>query len=184
VSAFYFAFIAVLLAGLGARDQATIAALSQRQGARPGVLLTGIAISLATATFAAWAASVVAPELTPRARLAMAVIALGLAGHEALWPFASRRPQEPTASLGALAIVLLAHQLTDAARFLVFGIAVALAAPVAAGIGGAVGGALMLAAGWMAPEIFTHPRLRLARRRVGALLLLVALIVGYRALLT
>jgi hypothetical protein len=182
MSAFYFAFLSVLLAGLGARDQATVANMALRQGARPGVLLVGLASSVATAAFAAWAASFIAPLLAPRAGLVLAALALAGAGAEALWPFAARRPEEPTASLGALAIVLLAHQLTDAARFLVFALAVALAAPLAAGIGGAAGGAAALAAGWMLPEAFADPRLRQARRAVGALLVLAALIVGYRAL--
>jgi putative Ca2+/H+ antiporter (TMEM165/GDT1 family) len=182
MSAFYFAFLAVLLAGLGARDQATVAALSQRQGARPGVLLTGIAVSIATATFAAWAGSFAVPLLGAKARLVMVAIALLLAALESLWPFATRRMEEPTASLGALAIVVLAHQLTDAARFLIFALAVATDAPLAAGIGGAAGGAVSLAAAWMLPELFAAPRIRLARRVVGGVLLLLALVVAFRAL--
>jgi hypothetical protein len=182
MSAFYFAFLAVLLAGIGARDQVRVAVLSSRQGARPGVLLTGIVVSFATAAFAAWAASFAMPLLVSRARLVMAALALLFAGGELLWPFALRRPEEPTASLGALGIVLFADQLTDAARFLIFGLAVAMAAPLAAGIGGAVGAAATIAAGWMLPEVFADPRLRRARQAVGALMLLLALIVGYRAL--
>ncbi|MBW8752772.1 MAG: hypothetical protein JF595_01260 [Sphingomonadales bacterium] len=182
MSAFYFAFLAVLFAGLGARDQATVAALSLRQAARPGVLLTGIAVSIATAAFAAWAASFVIPLLGAKARLVMAAIALLFAAAESLWPFPARRIEEPTASLGALAIVLLAHQLTDAARFLIFALAVATDAPLAAGIGGAAGGAAMIAAGWLLPETFTSPKLRLARWAMGAVLLLAALVVGFRAM--
>lgn len=182
MSAFYFAFLAVILAGLGARDQATVAMLSQRQGARPGVLLTGIAVSIATAAFAAWAGSFVVPLLGGKARLVMVAIALALAAAESLWPFATRRMEEPTASLGALAVVVLAHQLTDAARFLVFALAVATDAPLAAGIGGAAGGAVSLAAAWMLPEMFGAPSIRLARRVVGGVLLLLALVVAFRAL--
>jgi hypothetical protein len=177
MSAFYFAFLAVLLAGLGARDQATVAHLSLSQGARPGVLLVGVAASMATAAFAAWAGSSAAPLLTIKARLAMAALALAFAGAESLWPLAARPPREPTASLGALAIVLLAHQLTDAARFLVFALAVALAAPLAVGIGGAAGGAVALAAGWALPAIFAGPKLRRARRAVGAALMVAAAVV-------
>lgn len=182
MSAFYFAFLAVLLAGVGARDQATVAALSARQGPRPGVLLTGVLISLATAAFAAWAASFAVLLLAPRARLVMAALALAFAGIESFWPFTARRMEEPTASLGALAIVVLAHQLTDAGRFLVFGLAVAMAAPVAAGIGGAAGGAASLAAGWMLPAVFGDARMRWVRRALGAVLLLVALAVFFSAM--
>ncbi len=87
-------------------------------------------------------------------------------------------PKEPTRSLGALAIVLLAHQLTDAARFLVFAIAVAFAAPLPA----AVGGTIVLTAAWLAPELASDPRLRIARRAVGAAMLAVALGAAWRAL--
>ena len=182
MSAFYLAFLAVLLAGLGARDQTTVAALTLSQRGRPGILLTGLVVSLATAAFAAWAASFVIPLLVPRARLVMVAIALGLAAVEALWPFASRRLEEPTASLGALAIVVVAHQLTDAARFLVFALAVMFAGPVPAGIGGAMGGAVSLGLAWMLPEVFAGERLRLARRGVGGALLIAAAVVFFQAL--
>lgn len=181
MAGFYFTLLAVLLAGLGARDQVTVAGLSLRQGARPGVLLVGLALSIVTAAFAAWAASLVAPTLVPRARSIMAAMALGFAGAEALLIAPRHKPEEPTASLGALAIVLLAHQLTDAARFLVFAIAVATNAPVPAGLAGAVGGAVLLVAGWIAPEFVAHPRLRLARRLIGVALVLLAGFVALRA---
>ncbi len=182
MSAVYFAFICVLLAGFGARDQATVAALSLRQGSRPGVLLTGIAVSIVTAAFAAWAASFTIPLLVPKARLVMAAIALLLAAGESLWPFSTRRMEEPTASLGALAIVVLAHQLTDAARFLIFALAVTFAAPIPAGIGGAAGGAAVLTAGWLLPEVFGSAKLKLARRGLGVVLLLAALVVFFQAI--
>jgi Ca2+/H+ antiporter, TMEM165/GDT1 family len=67
MSAFYLAFLAVLLAGLGARDQVTVAAIAGRQRSRPGVLLVGLAVSLATTAFAAWAAFYIAPLLVTRA---------------------------------------------------------------------------------------------------------------------
>jgi hypothetical protein len=181
VSGFYLALLAVLFAGVGARDQVTIAGLALGQGRRPGALAVGIAVSMATAAFAVWAASVVAPVLAPKARPVLAAIALGLAGAEALLIAPGRRPEEPTASLGALAIVLLAHQATDAARFLVFAIAVATNAPVAVGMAGAVGGAALLTAAWLAPAMATDARLRLARRIIGVGLLLLGTFVALRA---
>jgi hypothetical protein len=182
MSAVYYTFLAVLLAGVGARDQVLVAGLSRSQGKRPGVLLTGLAIAIATAVFAVWAAAMVAPLLAPGTRLMMVAIALAFAGVEALWPFAAKQPEEPTASLGALGIILLAHQLTDAARFLIFALAVALAAPVTAGLGGAVAGAVSIAAGWLLPVVFGDPRMRLARGLVGAFMLLAAVIIGFQAL--
>jgi hypothetical protein len=181
MTGFYFTLLAVLLVGFGARDQATVAGLTLRQGGRPGVLLVGIAVSITTAAFAAWGASLVMPMLIPKARMILAAMALALAGIEALVIAARRQPDEPTASLGALAIVLFAHQLTDAARFLVFAIAVASSAPIAAGIAGAVGGTVLLAVGWAAPDAVTHARARTARRLVGAAMLLIAAFIALRA---
>jgi hypothetical protein len=179
---FYFTFLAVLFAGIGARDQAAVAALTRRQGARPGVLLVGIAVCFGTAAFAGWAAQAFSPLLSPNARLFFAALALLLAGGESLLLSPGRGPQEPTLSLGALAIVLVAHQATDAARFLIFAIAVAANAPVLAAIGGAAASVAMLSAGWLAPELATDPRLRKVRRGVGVLLLLVGAFVALRAL--
>ena len=171
MSAFYLAFLATLLAGLGARDQVTVATLSRRQRGRPGVLLCAVVVSLATAAFAAWASDYIAPLLSTRARLVMAAIALGFAAGEALWPFAAKRMDEPTASLGALGLVLLAHQLTDAARFLIFALAVVFAAT----------GAASVALAWLLPDPFADPRLRLVRRAVGGVLLLAAAVVFFQA---
>lgn len=182
MTGFYLTLLAVLLAGFGARDQATVAGLALRQGSRPGMLLTGVGVSVAAAALAAWAASAVAPLLLPKARMILAAMALGVAGVEALASFARRKPEEPTASLGALAIVLFAHQLTDAARFLVFAVAVATNAPMAAGMAGALGGGILLAAAWMAPSAFVHPRVRIVRRLIGAAMLVLAGFVALRAL--
>ncbi|MCB2061101.1 MAG: hypothetical protein R3E09_04805 [Novosphingobium sp.] len=182
MTGFYFTLLAVLLAGLAARDQLAVAGLTLRQGARPGVLATGIAISIATGAAAAWAGSLVAPMLASNARLFLAAIALGLAGGESLLLSPGRNPEEPTLSLGALALVLVARQLTDAVRFLVFAVAVATNAPIPAGLGGAIGGAALLAVAWFAPEFVTLPLLRRLRRLVGAVLLLVALITGLNAI--
>ena len=90
--------------------------------------------------------------------------------------------EEPTASLGALAIVVLAHQITDASRFLIFALAVAFAAPLAAGLGGALAGAASLGLAWVLPEVFVHGRLQLVRQGIGALLLVVATVAFFEAI--
>lgn len=174
--------LAVVLSGIGARDQATVAALAERQGQRLGLLAVALVCAMATAALAAWAGSTVLPMLVPKARVILAAMALGLAGGEQLLIGAPRKPEEPTRSLGAAGIVLLAHQVTDSARFLVFAVAVATAAPIPAGIGGAAGGALALGAAWLAPELFADPRIRILRRAVGGLLLAVAAIMALQAL--
>jgi len=182
MSAVYLTFIAVLLSGLGARDQVTVAGLSLQQGPRPSVLITAAIIAVGTALFAAWAASVIAPEMAPPARLFLVAIALALAGLESLVLAPRATPREPTHSLFATGLVLLSHQLTDAARFLIFGVAVATNVPLPAAIGGAMGGIALIAGAWAFPEVFTHRLTRIARRIVGVLLLGLAVYLGLRAM--
>lgn len=182
MSGFLFAFLAVLLVGVGARDQATVAALSVRLGASNPLLAVATACSLASAAFAAWAAQAVLPMLAGDARLVLAAMALGLAGGEMLVLGPRRAPDEPTQSLGAIGIVLLAQQVIDAARFIVFALAVGTAAPLSAGLGGAVGGAAVVAMGWAAGPLVADPRLGRLRRAVGLVLLAVAALTALAAL--
>lgn len=171
------ALLGTVIAGFGARDQNLMAQLAGVQGSRPGALAIAIVICCATAGFAAWAGSTIAPIMPAKARVLLAWLALVIAGIEMLVivPSKARKPKEPTHSLGALGIVLAGHQVTDAARFLVFAVAVMAAAPVPAGIGGAVGGAVSLTAAWMVPELLSKPRIGLWRRLVGTGLLVLAL---------
>lgn len=173
--AFYLTLMAVLLAGIGARDQVTIAGLALRQGRRPAVLVVALIVSSLTACFAAYAATVMLTQLPPPARTIFAGIALGMAGLESMVLAPRRDPREPTNSLGALGIVLLAHQVTDAPRFLVFGMGVGLAGPLPAGAAGVLGGAVLVAFAWAFPEFLGVPAARWTRRIVGALLVVVAL---------
>lgn len=182
MTGFMFALLATLLAGIGARDQMTVAALAMRQGQRPGLLVVAVLTSIATAAFAAYAGLKVAPLLTANARMIFAAIALALAGGESLLLKPRPSPEEPTQSLGATAIVLVAHQVTDAARFLVFAIAVATAAAIPAGLGGAVGGAVTVVAAWLlAAELGRVPLVAL-RRTIGVVLLALAAWLALRAL--
>jgi hypothetical protein len=169
------ALLGTVLAGLGARDQTLMARLAGAQGRRASALAVALAISCATAAFAAWAGSTIAPLVPADARLLLAWLALAVAGVEMLAIVPSRAPAEPTHSLGAMAFVLGAFQLTDAARFLIFAVAVMTATAIPAGIGGVVGGAVSLAAAWLAPELFASPRVRLWRRLVGAAMLVLAI---------
>lgn len=173
--AFYLTLLAVLLAGFGARDQATVAALSERQAQRPGILITALVSAVATAIAAAFAAQWMLGELPPPARMIFVAIALGFAGLESLVLAPRRALQEPTHSLGALLLVLLAHQITDAARFVVFAMGVGMAAPVASGVAGVIGGAVLIGFAWGLPATFERPLVRGLRRASGGVLVLVAL---------
>lgn len=185
MGAFYLTFVAVLLSGIAARDQMTIAALTRRQGQRFGVLIVALALAVLTCTLAAWFAAQVLVTLPPPARRILAAIVLGFAGLESLILSPRRAPREPTHSLGALGIVLLAHQATDAARFTLFGLAVGMGAPLAAGLGGGLAGMLLVSGAWAFPQAFVAPAIRVTRRVVGALLLLagIAMFLAFRGIL-
>jgi len=173
VTAALLAFLAALLAGVGARDQMLVAGLAARNLLSPVLLAVAVGTSLLAGGAAARAAGLVAPLLSGDARGMFAGLAAAIAGLECLVAGPARVPEEPTRSVFAAAVVLLAHQLTDGARFLVFAIAVATAVPGAAALGGAAGGAATVLAGALVGEALIKARLRLARRIVGAVFLLV-----------
>lgn len=172
------ALLACAIAGFGARDQMALAGVVQRQGPRPGLLCTGVLVSCATAAVAAWAAMLVIPLLAPRARLMFAALALAFGGLEALLVSPRRKPAEPTHSLGAMILVLAAHQISDAARFLVLAVAVATQAPIPAAIGGAIGGSTMMALAWSTPGLGDWRGLKAVRRVAGVFLLVLALAIA------
>lgn len=167
------AFLAALLAGVGARDQMLLAGLA----ARHLLPLTLLAVAVVTAALAgivvARAADVLTPMLSPSARVMFAGMAAVVAGLECIAVGPKRTPEEPTRSLFAATIVLLAHQLTDGARFLVFAVAVATAVPDAAALGGAAGGVATVLIGALAGEMLVPGRLRLVRRLIGVVFLAV-----------
>lgn len=173
--AFYLTLIAVLLAGLGARDQMTLASLALSQGRRPAVLIVAAATATATALFAAYAAGFMLEQLPPPARTIFAAIALALAGLESLVLAPRRTLREPTNSLGALVLVLLAQQVTDATRFVIFGMGVGLASPWASGAAGVLGGVVLVSFAWARPDLLGTPSARWTRRAMGGLLLLAAI---------
>jgi hypothetical protein len=181
MSAAFFTLIACLLTGLGARDQLLVAGLAARNGQHWALLVAAAVSAVATAALAAIASFAIAPVLAdnPAGRQLFAGIALALAGLEMLLLKPKPLGSEPTQSLGATAIVLFAHQLTDALRFTVFALAVATGAPIAAGLGGAAGAAAVVAVGWLAPDELAHRNLRAMRIGAGVVILLVA---GYLAL--
>lgn len=177
----FLAFLAALLAGAGARDQAVLAGMAAAQGARPAALVVAVLTCGLTSAAAAWASLSVAPMLNGDARLFLAGLALVFAGGESLLLGRPRAPKEPTNSLAALAIVLAAHQLTDAARFLIFAISLAAHAPAASALGGTAAGALLLTLTWSAPDLLGRRELAIARRVIGALLLMIGIGLAFSA---
>jgi hypothetical protein len=177
----FLTLLATLLVGCGARDQVLVAQLAERQGARPGVLIVAVASGCLAAALAAWGGAQVAGLMPAPARLFLVAVAVGLAGLELLTMRPCAAAAEPTHSLGAFALVIFAIQLTDAARFVVFALAALTQAPLTSAMGGAIGAAAMVAAGWMIAPPVRAPWLPALRRSLGGLLLLVALGTAARA---
>ncbi|MEZ5680470.1 MAG: hypothetical protein R3E14_04150 [Erythrobacter sp.] len=182
MTAFLFALLAAFAAGFGARDQQLVAALRDRLGQSVGLLAIALASAVATAFAAAWFGTVLGSSMSRDASTMFIAIALLISAAECAWPVRRSEPIEPTRSLGAIAIVLFARQLTDAARFLVLAVAAAYAAPEMAALGGAVGGSFAVALGWMMGdrELARLP-VTTIRRSLAAFLFVVAIVTGLSA---
>lgn len=174
----FFALIATIVSGVGARDQALVGQLSAQQGARQSLLLVAWLSGILATVAAAWGGAQVAGLIGGSARLFLVALAVGLAGLEMIALAPRPAPMEPTHSLGAFALVLFVMQLTDAARFMVFALAVLTRAPVSVAMGGAVGAMLVVVAGWSGLVRTGRPGLVRLRRVLGALLVLLALTLG------
>lgn len=182
MSSLFFAFIAVLLGTIGARDQRIVAHFSSASKRGPGVLAAAVVSAAFSAMAMALAGQVIAGLLPDPAKTMLVAIALLFATIELAWPARYEAPEEPTRSLAAIVIVLMARQFGDGARFLVFAIAAATGAPMLAGIGGALGGALALAAAWAAgEETLARAPLRATRLVLAALALALAITTGLTA---
>lgn len=169
------ALLLVQLAGIGARDQLTVAHLVARTGQRPALLLVAICTGALASLLAGMAARSSAPEFNHQLRLLVAAIALAIGGLESIVIGPPKMAREPTHSLGAAAIVLFAHQITDAARMLVFAMALATSTRYAV-LGAAFGGGTALAIGWFGGSWLLEARrgLRIVRACCGLGLLAAA----------
>lgn len=180
MAAFLLALVAVFAVSLGGRDQLLVARLAERLGKRAGLLTVGALASAASAAAMAAAGLAMALILPAAAADMLVGIALVVAAGELAWPRRAKLPAEPTRSLFAAFLVLIARQLGDAARFCVFAFAAGGSAWLA-GIGGAIGGTAALALGIvLADELALWP-LRAVRVTLAALLLVAGLAAGLTA---
>jgi hypothetical protein len=178
----FLALIASALATLGTRQARLMAQLSARLGGGAGLLSVGWLSSIATSVLAAWAGIAIAGQMPPAGKMMFVAVALALAGLELVWPMRKAPPSEPTRSLGAIAIVLFAGQITDAARFLILAIGVATANWPLAGAGGALGSAAVLTVAWtLGTGWETRVPLRAVRLVLAALFIVAAAYVGMTA---
>jgi putative Ca2+/H+ antiporter (TMEM165/GDT1 family) len=181
MTSFMFAMVASFLAATGSRDQLLVAHLRERLGSSYALLLLAVATAIVSAFIAAWFGSLLAGQLSSDATTMFVAIAMLLAAVECAWPNRARKPREPTRSLGAIGIVLFLRQLTDASRFLIAAFAAALASPMLAASGGAIGGSAAVGLGWFLGERLEHLPLPAIRLCFAALLLLLAIGLGLTA---
>lgn len=141
---FFLSFVAcALVVGAGA-ESTLVSRLTAALGSQRGLMNVLWASAIATAAFSAALGASLAPMLPPDAKLVFAAVALAFASAELVLRRSKPRPIEPTRSLGAIFLVLLARQGTDAARFIVLALATATAAPAMAAAGGAAGSGAVL----------------------------------------
>lgn len=182
MSEFLFALVAVFLTSLGGRDQMLVARLSANLGRHSGLLMTGCAVACATAAAMAWGGNYVASFLPGAGKTMLVAIGLLIAAIELCWPVKMGLIREPTRSLGAAGLVLVIRQMGDAARFVIFALAAALASPGLAGLGGALGGMLALAFGWSgALDHISEAHIRRIRIALGLCIGVIALFAGLSA---
>lgn len=177
---FFLTLIAALLASLGARDQLLVAQLAGRFGGSLPLLAAGWLAAICTAALAAFAGTEIALRLPGDGKTMLVAIALIVAAGEMAWRRTRKpAPQEPTRSFVATFIVLVVRQIGDAARFLVFALAIVTGEPVLAAAGGALGSGAALSFGWATgEELVGRPVFRTLRLVVAGLLLLAGVATG------
>lgn len=189
MDSFLVSLLLVSAIAMGGRDQWLVAQLSDAfarggDGAqRPlPVLVLGALGAIMTAGAMAYAGAGLAALLPQRAAEMLIAFALAIAALELAWPVRSRPPREPTQNSIAVAIVLVWHQLGDAARFVLLALAAEALYPLAAFIGGALGGTIGVALGWIlgARKLARLP-LRAWRLALAACSILAAIFIGLNA---
>lgn len=172
------AFIATTIAALGNKDQMIVGDMSDKLGRSSALLAAAWACSALTAVLMSWSGSMLAAIMPSNGKLMLIAFALGISAFELAWPVRYKPMKEPTRSLGAVFIVLIARQIGDAPRFLIFALAVGMGAPTMAAIGGAIGGGLALTLAWL---LGRHEMMGWPLRKIR---LSLALIIGMAAIYT
>ncbi len=180
--AFFLSLLLCALVTAAGRESVRVARLSGALGSGTGLLFAVVASSVLSSALAAFLGSRIAPILAADAKLMFVAFALGIAGIELALLKPRRAPVEPTRSTGAILLVLLAAQITDAARFCIMAIAVSTAAPAMAAAGGAVGSAAALIIASIAARNW-EDKLPLAKLRylVGFILAIAGLVTAMSA---
>ncbi|XUU60914.1 hypothetical protein ACRAQ6_01180 [Erythrobacter sp. HA6-11] len=167
------AFLAAASAAQVGTARELVAHLATSLGRSSGLLLVALISAMLTSAFAAVAGAWFAQQLIGAERAALIAGVLAIAAAMLLGNRSAALAKEPTRSLGAIFLVLLARQAMDPARLFVFAGAAMIAAPMPAGSGGAIGTAAVLTLAWFAPHAALGKRAALILRVTLAVLALV-----------
>lgn len=182
MDAFLLALILTFAIALGGREQLIVAQFSNQLERTPPLLATGLVCAVASAAIMAYAGANLSAIMPRPAAEMLVAFALAIAAVELVWRVKLKPMKEPTRSFIAIGAVLLARQIGDAARFVIFALAAWSVYPTTAALGGALGGAGAVALGWAMglPRMQKFP-LRAWRISLAALLFLAALVIGLNA---
>lgn len=145
-------FALVLLAAIGGPAQRQLAMLCNLLGGRRALFAAGMLPAFASASLHGWAGAILEVTIPDRWKFAGVALVLLLVVVRLVFPVQLRPPAEPTYSLGAITLALLARQLGDAAGLIVMS-AVMIGLPLHWGIGvGAASGCIAMGIGCMKGE--------------------------------
>ncbi len=179
---FLLSMLLVFALASGGRDQWMVARWADALGRGVPLLCVAVLSACLAAAAMAWVGAGFAALLPRRAGQMLVAFALGMAAIELALPVRVKPPKEPTRSLPAVLIVLLARQIGDGARFGIVALAAWTSAPITAGLGGALGGAAAVMLGWSAgAATLARWPLRPLRWSLAAALLVAALFIGINA---
>ena len=179
---FLLCFVLVFAIALGGRDQVIVARLAETLERSVALLMLGAVCAAISAGVMTWAGMALAQIMPPRAAEMLVAFALATAAVELLWPVKLKGMDEPTRSLGAIGLVLLARQVGDAARFIVFAFAAGATYPLTSALGGASGGFAAVALGWvMGSDLEAKLPLRAIRITMAVCLIVAAIFIGLNA---
>lgn len=179
------ALVAAAIVQAGDRPAWLAAILSSRFRASAGVATAGVIALAINAGLAAAAGAYLSPMLTPEAKALLLALALAFAGGGAMWPM--KRPDALDGwRVGAFATGLFGLLILDfggSAQFVTAAIAARSAHPVLAGVGAAIGSAIVIVAAALAGEDgWARYPVKPVRWVTGTLLLVVAAVMAIGAL--
>ena len=182
MDSFLLCLILTFAIALGGREQLILAQFSEVLERSLALLVTGLVCAVLSAAAMAYAGASMAAILPQRAAEMLVAFALAIAAVELAWPVKVKPMREPTRSLVAIGIVVLARQVGDAARFAVFAFAAEAVYPTTALIGGALGGGAAVLLGWSLglSRLQKFP-LRYLRFALATCMIVAALLIGLNA---